>query len=105
MSKILAYMGYHTTHSATLEKRKYRDNPDMGLINFLGYIPLIGMVVGGARIWGRAIEDSDASLGERTYHFIRGSIEFLGGGLLLLIPDLIVTIGRYLLLNIQNVCP
>lgn len=61
----------------------------------LAYIPLVSMLVGVIRISG-AYENAK-TLGSKVQHIIRGTIEFLNLGVLLLIPDLILTAYRHYL--------
>ena len=58
-----------------------------------GYIPIIGMFFGLSRIIN-ANKSTHEYFYNRTNQVIRGVIELLGLGLLLLIPDLIVTCSR-----------
>lgn len=64
--------------------------------HLLGYIPILGIFTGtmeilSARTDWHASNDRQFEAGLIT----RGAIEILGGGLLLLIPDILVTIGRH----------
>lgn len=64
-----------------------------------GYIPLLGMLFGLARIFDVSrskllITFQGLTLAGRVRHIIRGTIEFLNLGILLLIPDLILTAYR-----------
>ena len=63
--------------------------------NVAGYCPIVGIGTACIR-FAIAAKTPDMSMSLRVTLVIRGIIEALGGGLLFLIPDLIVTIGRYL---------
>ena len=63
------------------------------VVKVLGYIPLIGSFIGLARIL-KARASSQDEMPNRYHHIARGSVEFLSLGILLLIPDLIMTSYR-----------
>jgi hypothetical protein len=64
-------------------------------VKFLGYIPLIGTFVGINRILA-ARKASRNEMPNKNDHILRGGIEAFSVGILLLIPDLILTLIRYL---------
>lgn len=59
----------------------------------MGYIPIIGMLLGITRIRQARVLNSQ-QLPNRFNHIVRGSIEALNLGFLLLIPDLLLTAAR-----------
>ncbi|MBS0624305.1 MAG: hypothetical protein JSS62_06785 [Verrucomicrobia bacterium] len=76
-------------------------------LNFLGYIPVVGAVMGSIRVemmrYGNSRPPSGANEKEQgTREFtafvisqiVRGFFEFIGAGLLFVIPDLVVTLIR-----------
>lgn len=61
------------------------------LVNFLGYIPLVGLIVGIYRIRFAA---DHSHVGYKNTQRMRAVFEITGLGLLMLIPDLIMTLYR-----------
>ncbi len=59
----------------------------------LGYIPIVGIGVGVTRVWIQLFEPTSKSMD--TNALVRGIIEILGLGLLLLIPDILITAERH----------
>lgn len=72
--------------AASVQKR-------MNRAKVVGMIPVVGSIMGLARIIFSCMI-SRRHLPNRSYHLIRGTIELLSLGFLLLIPDLIVTFSR-----------
>jgi hypothetical protein len=65
------------------------------MIKKVGYVPIVGCVVGIVRIFIIATnQDWMGPLPNKFNHIVRGTIEFLSLGFLLIIPDLIITIHR-----------
>ena len=60
------------------------------IVKALGYIPLIGTLIGLSRI-SRAAKATQEELPNKFNHIARGCIELFSLGFLLLIPDLILT--------------
>jgi hypothetical protein len=60
------------------------------ILKVVGYIPLIGTLLGIARIL-RAAKTTKDDLPNKFNHIARGCVELLSLGFLLLIPDLILT--------------
>lgn len=60
------------------------------IVKVLGYIPLVGTLIGLSRI-SRASNASHEALPNKFNHTVRGCIELCSLGFLLLIPDLILT--------------
>ncbi|MBS4166813.1 hypothetical protein NEOC65_001910 [Neochlamydia sp. AcF65] len=60
------------------------------VIKALGYIPLIGTLIGLCRI-AKAAKATKDEWPNKYNHIVRGCVEFLSLGFLLLIPDLILT--------------
>lgn len=63
------------------------------LVKVLGYIPLLGTLIGINRL-ARAVQADKNDLPNRCNHIVRGCVELLSLGALLLIPDLILTCYR-----------
>jgi|GEM_PF-6900045 len=79
-------------------------NISISCANIFGYLPVIGTIIGIARIimFTKILEENpDVAIRKRLCicHITRGCIELIACGLLLLIPDLIFTIGRALSLE------
>lgn len=106
MSSISSGFGYHTAQSmknntpwhAVDEEEDFHSYIFHNCINSIGYIPILGIVTGILRIIA-AVLRSDWSDGARATQGIRGLFEISGCGFLMLIPDLIVSIGRHLCSN------
>ncbi|MCB1181412.1 MAG: hypothetical protein KDK55_05275 [Chlamydiia bacterium] len=69
----------------------------LNTLNLLGYAPLVGVLPAAIR-WGAAYHTWDQkNIRSLNYGMIaRGTLEILGAGSLLIIPDLIVSIERHL---------
>lgn len=59
-------------------------------VKALGYIPLVGTLIGLSRI-SRAVNANREDLPNKFNHIARGCVELFSLGILLLIPDLILT--------------
>ena len=55
-----------------------------------GYIPVVGTVIGAKRIIS-TIKDKSLPIKNKVVHILRGSVEFLSLGFLLIIPDFILS--------------
>ena len=73
--------------AALLEAQKISKNSNK--LKILSYIPLLGSFIG---IWRLRRTNAPTLKANRVKHIIRGSIEVLSLGFLLIIPDLIVTL-------------
>lgn len=69
------------------------------IVKALGYIPLIGTLIGIDRI-SKAMKATKDELPNKYNHIVRGCVELLSLGFLLLIPDLILT--GYRAYNVRN---
>ncbi len=99
--KLTDGFGYHLP--STLEKlggSMKSEVKEMNILNGAGYLPV---VAGAYRInqYARPLmkkgPDNQLTKTEKLFFAVqiaRGVIEFLGGGLLFLIPDIILTLGR-----------
>jgi hypothetical protein len=63
------------------------------IVKALGYIPLLGTLIGLGRI-SRSAKATQEELPNKFNHIVRGCIELCSLGFLLLIPDLILTSYR-----------
>lgn len=96
----ITVLGFHTRKSVS----ELFDNTDpakgarvINLVNCVGYIPILGIFVGAMRLF-ISIRKWNESHSLSSFHaamIARGTLEIVGGGLLLLIPDLLVSIGRH----------
>ena len=98
--------GYFVTNDHAAASTKNERNVKM-LTNALGYLPFVGRIVGICRIvlavnsiFKRDHIDK-AFLAHSMTQIARGTVEAFASPLLLIIPDLIVTIGREVV-NYQN---
>ena len=68
--------------------------------NFFGYFPIIGTIVGLARMIFNAylmtITEDESEMELYKAQIVRGAVEFISFGIIFLIPDLIVTRARTL---------
>jgi hypothetical protein len=77
-------------HEEAIEEAKVVKR-SMNIGKIIGYIPIIGTLSGIARLIGVKM-DREPLKAERVKHIIRGSIESLSLGFLLIIPDLIISL-------------
>lgn len=71
--------------------------------NIIGYIPVLGILAGSARLSGGIRNWSEKKWRPFNSAMIaRGVLEIIGAGILLLILDIIVSIGRHLCSNASN---
>ncbi|MCB1181411.1 MAG: hypothetical protein KDK55_05270 [Chlamydiia bacterium] len=69
----------------------------LNLLNVTGYIPVVSIVTGVFRYIMTYNNWKNKHLRPLTYGMMtRGALEIIGAGSLLIIPDLIVSIGRHL---------
>ncbi len=59
-----------------------------------GYIPIIGTIMGCARIWGVLVRSEHEKLPNQVNHIVRGVMEVCCLGILLALIDLVVTAYR-----------
>lgn len=109
---ILSTFGFHWRVNVHYENERLKN-----ITNIVGYFPIVGTIAGiyrmimnypylsfsvptavllpgAAEIW-----EAGEALSRRSFHvaeFSRGIIETLGGGFLLIVPDIIITAGRAL---------
>ena len=88
------YFGFHTTKTCKNEFPTHNNAKGNNVGNILGYIPVIGILIGAVRI--DTARRENLSMATKVTMIVRGILEIMGLGLLFLIPDLIVSIGRHL---------
>lgn len=111
-SQIIQSFGFHTEASFTakISNWGYDDSGLPNLIswtkqelnasNIISYIPILGSIAGVVRIylshqaWG--VDSNKALKPFMVTQIVRGVMETIGLGILLLFVDLIVTLGRYI---------
>ncbi|MEZ5315506.1 MAG: hypothetical protein R3E91_04795 [Chlamydiales bacterium] len=106
MSAISDCFGFYPSNTYYLSsswRLLYRLQPGIfhiqafNFVRFLGYLPIFSILAGISKFRTlNALNQRDVSLSFRCISVIRGVLEILQLGLLFLIPDLIVTLGRYL---------
>lgn len=94
----ITVLGFHTKKSVSeLSNNAAKGARLINLVNCAGYFPILGIFVGAMRLC-IAIRKWKESHGLSSFHaglIARGALEIVGGGLLLLIPDILVSIGRH----------
>lgn len=96
---VVSSMGFHRI-SPNLKESEKEARKIINIANALSYLPVIGMVIGLARmiLMGtcRLEVSQDPGYEKRllAYHFTRGIIETLCVGILFFILDMIASIGR-----------
>lgn len=92
-SSSMETFGFFITEKSkeNLENIQSSDIKINNLVNFLGYIPLVGILIGIIRFIITSVA-SDA--GYKNAQRVRAGFEIAGCGSLLLIPDLIMTLYR-----------
>jgi hypothetical protein len=90
-------IGYHTI--SKFDKADKIPIVMANISNFLSYLPVIGTIIGIVRIslFAAIYLNSDLDSTQKMLafaHIIRGAIEVTSFGSILIIPDLIFTIGR-----------
>lgn len=92
----LVPFGWNFTDGADDEDSTYYKTL-MNVMNVASYIPIIGSAVGAYRIWSHGnflSADSTTMKIIGVAQILRGIVEFASGGLLFLIPDIIVSVLR-----------
>jgi len=98
MLSIYNYTGFHSSSTGhdELAWDKSNSSKKYNLTLISGILPIIGIVVGSGHICIGLSKDQDfRSPLDRIGLVARGIIEILGGGILFLIPDLIITMHRF----------
>ncbi len=71
----------------------------VNLLNIAGYIPFVGLIPFAVRVLMPLIDENSSMWLEPTdvtmAHFVRGTLEGLGVGIVYLIPDIIATVKRF----------
>jgi hypothetical protein len=98
ISNIYGFTGWHSQASSRKEGRGIRPSVYNAVIG-AGYLPVVGIFTG---ILHLATAKEKQSLATRVYLIIRGVLEIVGLGSLLLIPDLIVSIHRHFCAKAQH---
>lgn len=102
ISPFMDTFGYHSSE----ELQKKGLNSGANYANLLGYIPIIGTIIGIARIYiclehfvKKECKKHDHNTMLGFWQITRGVIELTSCGLILAIPDLLFTVGRLMMQN------
>lgn len=89
--------GFHT-QSMVEQAKPHPKKSYIGwnLLNIIGYVPVLGILSALGRLFVINNQPEDYSFGFLASAAFRAFVETIGGGVLFLIPDIIVTIGRVL---------